>query len=138
MNNEIFNQLLNLALDNKIGVIITKRLDRDTPSFVDVRNRQIVVNSNYKNKRQLPFQLAHEIAHVFNNDIAFEQIYFSIARYGIELEASKVAIQIIAPFYLTDKEDDQINYVDFMHEFCIPHHLENIVKETLNGFLFKP
>lgn len=137
MNNEIFNHLFNYALANDIGVTVTKKLCPSTPSFVDVKNRHVIVNSNYKNKRQLPFQLAHEIAHILNNDGEFQIIYFSIARYGIELEANKLAIKLVAPFYLAEKENDQINYVDFMQEFCIPHHLENEVKKALNGFLFR-
>lgn len=123
----IINDLLNYALDKGIGLIMTKELSPDTTSFADINRNRIVFNLNYRNKKQLAFQLAHEIKHFENGDKSNGVLYFTPRKNKVEFDANVGAIKMLVPYYMDGKERSQINIYDFMECFAVPSHLEPAV-----------
>lgn len=71
---DVINYLLNFAMKNKIGFVWTSLLASYTSSAADCKNRKIVINGNWHNKKELPFIIAHEISHILNKDMGI--LYF--------------------------------------------------------------
>lgn len=130
----IITDLLNYALDNKIGVTATSLLSSDTPSLVDTKKHHIIFNTNWRNQNQLAFSLAHEISHVLNGDNSLTPLYFTPSKAKFELQANTGAIKMLLPYYVADKEVNQLNSYDFMKCFGIPSHLEDIVIEEIRSY----
>lgn len=128
---EILTDLANFALENKISFMATSKLGPNTPSASDTEARSVVLNLNWHIKKQLAFQLAHEIAHIVNGDVSNQVLYFTPGKTGIELEANRTAIKLVMPYYLRDRRADQVNPVEFMNIFAIPSHLASTVKSEL-------
>lgn len=128
---EILTDLMNFSLKNGIGFIATKDLGPFTPSAADTQERRVVLNLNWHIKKQIVFQMAHELAHIVNGDVSKQTLYFTPGKSGIELEANRTAIKMVMPYYLRDRRVDQINPNEFMDIFAIPSHLASVVKHEL-------
>lgn len=134
--NEIITDLLNYALDHKIGIVMTKELSSDSPSYVIPNLNTIFINSGYKDKQQIPFHIAHEIGHMMDSDFnKTNALYFTPTKAKFELSANKKAIDILLPFYLKDKNIEYINHIEFMKTFSIPYHLESLVINRIENYL---
>lgn len=131
---KIITDLLNYALDNNIGLTITKLLSPETPSLVDTKTKHIVFNTNWHDQNQLAFNLAHEISHVTNGDQSLTPLYFTPSKSKFELEANAGAIRLLLPYYMADKVPDQLNTYSFMECFSIPSHLEDIVVKEIKNY----
>lgn len=130
----IITNLINYALDNNIGVTALRVLSPYTASAVDTKTRHIVFNLNWHNQNQLAFSLAHEISHVLNGDESLTPLYFTPSKSKFELEANIGAVKMLLPYYVADKEVDQLNSYDFMKCFGIPSHLEDIIIEEIKNY----
>lgn len=104
-------------------------LDKYTPPCASATYNKIVMNKNWHNQNEIPFQLAHEIAHILNHDecdLAFYHATFS-SKEMIEREANLGAIKLLLPIY-RDMECE-MNPVTFMKIFSIPGYLfDNVAK----------
>lgn len=104
-------------------------LDEYTPPCASATYNKIVMNKNWHNQNEIPFQLAHEIAHILNHDecdLAFYHATFS-SKEMIEREANLGAIKLLLPIY-RDMECE-MNPVTFMKIFSIPGYLfDNVAK----------
>lgn len=104
-------------------------LDEYTPPCASATYNKIVMNTNWHNPTEIPFQLAHEIAHVQNHDdceMAFYHASFS-SKERIEREANIGAIKLLLPIFKDMECSD--NPVAFMKMFNIPGYLfDNVIK----------
>lgn len=135
---EIMTALMNQAfLKYKIRIILSSEADPYTPSVAHTESRTIIINTNFHDKKQIPLQMAHEVGHIINGDQATQPVYFSMMQtdYPMELEANRTAIKLLLPFYLRDKDVENVNSQEFMDTFSVPTHLENIVKEEISGMI---
>ncbi|MHB9289657.1 ImmA/IrrE family metallo-endopeptidase [Latilactobacillus curvatus] len=130
----IITDLLNYAMDHNINLMITRELSPYTPSAVDTQRRSVVFNANWHNEKQLAFSLAHEIGHILNGDSSIEPLYFTPNKAKLEHGANALAIKMLIPFYLEDKEKSHIKAYDFMEGFGIPAYLEDVVIDELNEY----
>lgn len=135
MENDLLEYLLNFALNHKIGFEL---MDKANPDWVPVsiaERRLIIINMNWHNKWEIPFQIAHEISHLLNNDQGV-QYYSSVAnKVKIEGNANSCAIDIFINYYRTRISDEWINPVTFMEHFGIPLNLEYLVTDKIyNAF----
>lgn len=114
-----------LTSDHNIKILETKQLKPDTPSSSNVKKRKVVLNMLTPNKNELPFQLAHEIAHILNNDSGI--LYFSSTsnHSKIETNANKLAIKILMKYYFAEIPEDECNVDNFMDYYCIPKYLRD-------------
>ena len=131
---EIVTDLLNYAFDHGIALIMTRQLSPYAPSAVDTVSKRIIFNMNMYDKKQMPLQLAHEIKHIENGDKSTEFLYFTPTKARMEFKANVGAIHMILPYYMNEKEPDQVNIYDFMECFSIPSHLEDAVTEAIRNY----
>ncbi|WP_186738746.1 ImmA/IrrE family metallo-endopeptidase [Latilactobacillus curvatus] len=132
-NSEIMNWLFNYAFDKGVSMMFIQ-LDPYTPPATNVRTKRILMNSSWHNKAELPLQFAHEIGHIMLEQEYSGLLYYTPSKFGMEFEANKYAINLLLPFYMEDKESQQINIYDFMGCFSIPSHLEEAVTEAIRNY----
>lgn len=125
-------RLLEIAHENGIQVKWFDLHSR-TPSASNPQLKTIVMNSNWYDKRQLPFILAHEICHILHNDNDFAILYFgSDLKRSFEYEAHKGAINLLLPIYISNFDDPtSLNYINFIETFGIPYKLSDTVKNCM-------
>lgn len=131
---EIVTDLLNYAFDHGIALIMTRQLSPHAPSAVDTFSKRIIFNMNMYDRKQMPLQLAHEIKHIENGDESTELLYFTPTKAKMEFRANVGAIHMLLPYYMNEKEPDQVNMYDFMDCFSIPSHLEDTVTEAIKSY----
>lgn len=128
----VINYLLNFAMKNKIGFVWTSLLESYTSSAADCKNRKIVINGNWHNKKELPFIIAHEISHILNKDMGILYFTSNSSKSQIENNANAGAINILVDY--CDKLGlARDNVVKFMDVFGIPANLEYMVVEQLKN-----
>lgn len=104
-------------------------LDKYTPPCASATYNKIVMNTNWHNQNEIPFQLAHEIAHIQNHDdceMAFYHASYS-SQERIEREANNGAIKLLLPIFKDMGYGN--NPIKFMQLFHVPNYLfDNVVK----------
>ena len=130
----ILTDLMNYALlKQHISVILSGEAPFNAPSVAFPDTQTIIINTNITNKNQLPLQVAHEIGHLVNGDKKQKALYFNPTDidYPVELAANRFAVKMLIPYYLTERDTENVNVNEFMAIFVIPSHLEKMVTEEL-------
>lgn len=132
MENEVINYLLGLAWDKHIGITLRKDMGPATPSIADADTRNIIINMNWQRKKELPFQIAHEISHILNKDSGV--LYFTTYanKSKIERNANLTAVDLLID-YSDSIGANQVNVVQFMEQFGIPPEMEYSVMNKLEN-----
>ncbi len=132
--NEVIEELLNFAFDHKIGYSLAS-LSPYTPSASNAKSRMIIINTNWHNKKELPFQVAHEIGHVLNDE-EDGILYFTtdVAHSKIEHDANSKAVDLLLPIYYKNCSIDCINFRNFMSDLEIPSRMESEVKQKIKEY----
>lgn len=128
----LITYLLNFAFDNGIGIKWVNTLGPYTPSAANNLTKTIVINGKWHNQKELPFQIAHEIGHILNNDEGVLYYSTSSSESKIESNANATAINILID-YCTQTEIENANIYQFMEQFGIPSNLEYLVVDQLNA-----
>ena len=119
----LIKYLMNAAMfDCKIGVEFSNRLPPFAPplSYNHV-GRLIIMNARWPYLTEIPFQLAHEIAHVLYEDQQYYNLNDQTVNHG-EADANVFAIKLLQK-YCDDNEYHFDSYYRFAEAFCIPHNL---------------
>ncbi len=119
----LIKYLMNAAMfDYKIGVEFSNRLPPFAPplSYNHV-GRLIIMNARWPYPTEIPFQLAHEIAHVLYEDQQYYNLNDQTVNHG-EADANVFAIKLLQK-YCDDNEYHFDSYYRFAEAFCIPHNL---------------
>lgn len=129
--NNLVTWLMNYALDHNISCIFNK-LNADIPSCAIPDKRTIIINTN-GDANTLPFTIAHEIAHVLDDDtgILYYQSYSSHMKF--EHAANKKAIAILMQ-YCQENNIALESYIAFAERFGIPGTLFDTVCEELGEY----
>lgn len=133
----VIDDLLELAKSRKIKVYWSEVLDQYTPPAVLPSSKNIVMNNNWHRKREITFQLAHEIAHILNNDpdnVAFYHATFKGRSY-YEAAANERAVDLLIPIYCSSLDRSKISVCNFMETFCVPPYLEDCIFKKLKCFV---
>lgn len=129
MYRNAIQQLLKIADEMEVRVEWCNLFDSYTPPASSTKYRSIVMNMNWHKTNEIIFQLAHELSHIINHDsceMAFYHASYS-SHERIEREANIGAIKLLLPIY--KEMTNQMNIVDFMEKFSIPHYLfDNVYK----------
>ncbi|WP_353486100.1 ImmA/IrrE family metallo-endopeptidase [Apilactobacillus xinyiensis] len=132
--NDLITKLLNYAFDSGIGFQVME-LKEDMLPFSIPNKKFIIINSNWKNKNEVPFQIAHEIAHVINED---ESCLYQNNSYKLKFEhaADVKALEILIPIYIGYSHYNTDNIYPLMEQLRIPNRLineaKNITKKCLS------
>ncbi len=119
----LIKYLMNAAMfDYKIGVEFSDRLPPFAPplSYNHV-GRLIIMNAQWPYPTEIPFQLAHEIAHVLNEDQHYYNLNDKTVNRG-EADANIFAINLLYK-YCEENDYHFDSYYKFADAFCIPHRL---------------
>ena len=119
----LIKYLMNAAMfDYKIGVEFSNRLPPFAPplSYNHV-GRLIIMNARWPYPTEIPFQLAHEIAHVLHEDQHYYNLNEKTASRG-EADANIFAINLLRK-YCDDNEFHYDSFYKFAKAFCIPRSL---------------
>lgn len=119
----LIKYLMNAAMfDYHIGVEFTNQLPPLAPPIsYNNMGRLIIMNARWPYPLEIPFQLAHEIAHVLNE----EQHYYNLNDRTVnrgEADANIFAIKLLHN-YCDDNEYHFDSYYKFAEAFCIPQNL---------------
>lgn len=125
----LIKYLMNAAMfDYKIGVEFSNRLPPFAPplSYNHV-GRLIIMNARWPYPTEIPFQLAHEIAHVLYEDQQYYNLNDQTVNHG-EADANVFAIKLLQKYC---KENDYHfdTYYKFAQAFGIPRHVYYLLKE---------
>jgi Zn-dependent peptidase ImmA (M78 family) len=126
---DLISLLLNYAFNNNIGFELTYKLHGDTPSMAITNGRMIIINMNWFNKNEIPFIIAHEIAHVLNGDVKnnYKNKCNSVTATA-ENKANLRAVDIIIPMYFELNGDYSYRSITpIMEQLCIPQCYYNEV-----------
>lgn len=133
----IIVNLMKYAYDHKITVILTNHFDGHTPSASRPDTKTIVVNTNWHEEKEIPFQMAHELGHVVNGDegTLYYSSFSNKSKY--ERAANMTGLDILIPIYVDATGYTFNNVSPFMEQFGIPNYLLNAVisrfKKCLNN-----
>lgn len=132
MTSYVVSRLKEIALANNIIIIETHSTSCD-PDVSVIEDRVIFMNLNFDTSISYAFRLAHELAHIIYGDFGSQSVYaFSIySRKYEERQAHRHGLQIITDIIYSDTPTEYRNYIDFMHEFGLPAHFEELVKEVI-------
>ncbi|WP_281164879.1 ImmA/IrrE family metallo-endopeptidase [Liquorilactobacillus sicerae] len=132
--NQVQLSLLKIAQQQQITVIWSDQLANDTPPLALIKKRVIIMNLNWSPKTELTFQLAHELAHFFNNEPYYDELYQTGKTNLLQIEAqtNKCAIKLLLPFYLDDLGPTKVNAWGFIEQFGIPTRCLDLVQEVLH------
>ncbi|WP_251547917.1 ImmA/IrrE family metallo-endopeptidase [Limosilactobacillus caecicola] len=124
--NDLMEWLTNYAFDHDVGVILTRKLARDTPSISDGDHRLVIINMNWLHPHEVPFSFAHEIGHVLNGDKGIHEYSASSVGVKEEYQANLTGIKLLVDYTKNDNVDLN-NPIRFCEQFGIPEELEYLV-----------
>lgn len=132
-DDELEQSLLNYAFDHKMKYKLTTELTPYAPSFTEMQTGTIVINMNWHDSAEIPFQIAHETAHVLNGD---KPLYFptEVSKSKIEIKANIRGIEILMPYYGAHRTEEYADPVQFCHFFRIPSHLFDVVDSKMKEY----
>lgn len=111
--------LMNYALKHDIGVTWTHSLPAYAPPVsYEKPGKLIIMNAEWKNILDIPFQLAHEIGHIFLENGTYYHLAFRGKQRG-EATANAFAIQLLLR-YCQENDIYFDTYYDFAANFRIP------------------
>ena len=127
----LIKYLMNAAMfDYKIGVEFSDRLPPFAPplSYNHV-GRLIIMNARWPYPTEIPFQLAHEIAHVLYEDQQYYNLNDQTVNHG-EADANIFAIKLLQKYC---KENDYRfdTYYKFAQAFDIPKSCYYLLEEVI-------
>lgn len=125
----LLKYLMNYAMfDCHIGIEFTDKLPPFAPSAsYNTVGRLIIMNALWPYPTEIPFQLAHEIAHVLHEDQHYYNLNDGTANSG-EASANIFAIKLLQK-YCKDNDYRFDTYYKFARAFGIPKHVYYLLKE---------
>lgn len=125
--------LLDLALALNIDVVFTKQRQDFVPRAVP-DERLVIINSNWKRTREIPFQIGHEMGHLVHNDTIID-CESPNAHLPNELSADKYSLNLIFKYNLVQVDTITSPSV-FLFQYGIPFRMteytNKVFKENKN------
>ena len=130
---ELYIQLINFAMAHDIGVRQEPLKPTQKP-LSDSVGRYVVLNYNWPNKREIAFQLAHEIGHILDGD---EGVYYYATDRSAQIcegDANRTALHILVPMYFEEIKPEDANLHQFMTDLAIPTWLEHEAYDVIADY----
>lgn len=130
---DVLNRVLEYARAHDVHYEKSWDFDEETPSMCDPDGRNIIINMNYENQRQIPTQAAHEIEHVelCHHGI---QLFDGSDISGQEGEANRKALGILVPIYFADIDVDNVDVEQFMSALSIPPEMAGYTVDAIEEY----
>ena len=119
----LMRYLMNYAMfDHHIGIEFSDRLPPFAPPIsYEKPGKLIIMNAKWWHPTEMPFLLAHEIAHVLYEDQQYYNLNDQTVNHG-EADANIFAINLLYK-YCEENDYHFDNFYNFAKAFCIPHDL---------------
>ena len=130
---DLTKYLINYAFDHGIGVVLTNQLPAELPSAASFQRRKVLINMNWQPKTEIPFIMAHEIAHVLNGDDGTRYYESATIHSKVEYQANLTAVEILLN-YCHNLDIEASNPVHLCENFGIPTALEYVVREQVQTY----
>jgi hypothetical protein len=104
-----------------------------SPSNANADVRGIIVNMNWPDKQQLPYQAAHEVKHI---ELEHHGVCYFDGRdiSGQEGAANRGAVDMLVGLYFADRSMESANPYQFMAAFSIPNSMYDYVCDSICNF----
>lgn len=130
LKNELMQILMDYTWDHHFGLDIGP-YKPDFRSCSIPEDNLIIINTNWKNKEEVPFSFAHELGHFMNGDDGIRYYDSATINNKCERGANEFAVKFILNFCkrygLTFS-----NPITFCEQFGVPTTLEDLVASYLN------
>lgn len=133
---EMLWDLSNVAAKHDIKVHWADVLSVYTPPACSIDTRIICMNSNWHRPKEIPFQFAHELAHIIYGapeDLCFYTATFT-GKSSVEYKANVGAVKILVPYYCSETDKKNVNLYDFERQYLIPDYLTNVVRDQVKEY----
>ena len=97
------------------------------------QRRKVLINMNWQPKTEIPFIMAHEIAHVLNGDDGTRYYESATIHSKVEYQANLTAVEILLN-YCHNLDIEASNPVHLCENFGIPTALEYVVREQVQTY----
>lgn len=132
--NNLIEYLLDKAFRNGIGYEIAP-LDKDFPSRALPEYKLIIINSNWKNKNEIPFIIGHELGHLMLGHTSISYYSTQTANTKCEYEADQYSLKLIYKYSIEQGNHFEEPY-QFIEQFGIPERMlsdaKTLFKENKN------
>nr|WP_280926576.1 M48 family metalloprotease [Lactobacillus sp. ESL0701] len=122
--NDLIQYLFDFAFNQDIGYLLVPA-DEDYSSFANKTKKLIIINTNWKNKAELPFIIGHEIGHLIDGDQGISR-YCGTSLTSKERHADLYSLNLIFD-YATKQYDCYEEPSQFMQAYGIPTRMYNDV-----------
>ncbi|WP_297816697.1 ImmA/IrrE family metallo-endopeptidase [uncultured Lactobacillus sp.] len=121
--NDLITYLLNYAMKHGFSYTLVKA-DPRNPSVSFKDSKRMFINTNWINKDEIPFTIAHEIGHLMLGDQGI--MYFSsfAGQNSEEKPADDFGLKLIYD-YSCKMGDGFTEPIDFIQNYGIPHRMLN-------------
>lgn len=114
---DLIKWLYSYAFDHKIGVLqITTA--KEYSSLADKNKRTIVINKNWKNKKELPFIIGREIGHIMEDNPGLSY-YCDTSLTPNERRADLFSLNLIFEYAMLQYDSYEEPYL-FLQQYGIP------------------
>lgn len=127
--NEMFRRMINVALDDHIGVKLEPMKTPFSVPMSDCDTRMVLLNSIWFRPKELPFQLAHEIGHIENGDVGV--LRYSPYEGRMEMAANMYGLGLLVPAYFQDVDQENANVDVFMDALALPSCLRDAAEQKI-------
>ncbi|WEV40314.1 M48 family metalloprotease [Lactobacillus sp. ESL0681] len=118
--NDLIQFLFDFAFDQGFGIAQICK-DEEYRSLADKTRNLIIINTNWKNRNELPFIIGHEIGHLMDGDTGISN-YCGNALTSKERHADLYSLNLIFD-YATIQYDSFEEPHDFMQQYGIPNRM---------------
>ncbi|ANZ70338.1 ImmA/IrrE family metallo-endopeptidase [Pediococcus claussenii] len=126
---DLLAYLRDYAFKNHIGYEFSNFHNPDRAPKSITYMKMIFMNSNWKNKEEIPFQFAHEISHILNGDSGSNNFSASSIYMKEEYKANARAAEILMEY----SDLNNLSFYDsvsFMNAFGIPSKARYVVDDV--------
>lgn len=126
--NSLLDYLYKLIYDNGFGLEICQ-LSPDFPSRYIPEYKLIIINSNWHNRKELPFTVGHELGHAINGDDGI-MYYSNSARGSLKAEAGANLYSLKLLFNYSKKQGQFFSEPqEFIQAYSIPQDMFEQTKQ---------
>ncbi|MBM7544826.1 ImmA/IrrE family metallo-endopeptidase [Periweissella beninensis] len=129
----MLSYLLKTAKAHHINLYFTDDLPKHISAFADQKSQSIVINNTLANCGATYYKIAHEIGHLItdNHPVNYKLRYNQLKNEQI---AHQLALNLLLPFYLSQKTPEDVNLHQLMRYFDIPTSLTGTVSKFVTNY----
>ena len=135
MKEELMQFLIDYAWDHHIGLELGPYRPTFKPCAIPEK-RLVIVNTNWKDKNEVPFAFAHELGHIMNGDTGIRYYDSATIQCKSEYQANVFGVKLLLNF-CSQHDLAFTNPVKLCEVFGIPMQLDYVTSLLMNHMEIK-